>query len=115
VQGCCVVSVQRNVGQRPVYSLSTSDGVYFANGVLSRNCDALRYMVFSESRSRGRAITSMRYSEWMNRKSIQAVTRPDGEGRQAAREPVTGLLIPEDGGPRRVGIAPGAGRRVPGR
>lgn len=48
-----VVEVQRLDGIEPVYNLSTSDGTFFANGVLVSNCDALRYLVFSEARSTG--------------------------------------------------------------
>ena len=32
----------------PVYNLATEDGTFFANGILTSNCDALRYLCFSD-------------------------------------------------------------------
>ena len=48
-----VVSVRPLNISAPVYNLATSDGTYFANGVLTSNCDALRYLVFSDANSIG--------------------------------------------------------------
>lgn len=43
-----VVRVEKQCSPKDVYNLSTSDGTYFVNGVLTSNCDALRYLTFSE-------------------------------------------------------------------
>lgn len=48
VRGSYVVSVEPQAGSVRVYNLSTADGTYFAGGVLVSNCDALRYLVFSD-------------------------------------------------------------------
>ena len=48
-----VVRIERNIGTEDVYNLSTSDGTFFANGILVSNCDALRYLVYSEDRMTG--------------------------------------------------------------
>ena len=32
----------------PVYNIATSDGTFFANGLLTMNCDAIRYGVVAE-------------------------------------------------------------------
>lgn len=48
-----VVSVRSLNIRVLVYNLSTSDGTFFANGVLVSNCDALRYIVFSEAQQQG--------------------------------------------------------------
>lgn len=46
-------SVVRRSGRRLVYNLSVEDRhEYFANGVLAKNCDALRYFVMSRVKAK---------------------------------------------------------------
>lgn len=56
------VRVVRLIGQKDVYSLATSDGSYFANGVLVRNCDPLRYAIFSEASISGMTINTLSHA-----------------------------------------------------
>lgn len=42
------VSVRKTGRTAPVYNIATSDGTFFANGLLTMNCDALRYGVVAE-------------------------------------------------------------------
>jgi len=53
------VSIEKNTGEKNVYNLSTSDGTYFVNGVLVSNCDALRYILFSEASMSGVTPTTL--------------------------------------------------------
>jgi hypothetical protein len=41
------LSVQRTGRTEPVYNLATSDGTVVVNGLLSKNCDSLRYGLFT--------------------------------------------------------------------
>lgn len=53
-----VVNVQPLNINEHVYNLATEDGTYFANGILTSNCDALRYLCFSDDFMTGSTISS---------------------------------------------------------
>jgi hypothetical protein len=53
-----VVSVHPLNISEHVYNLATEDGTYFANGILTSNCDALRYLCFSDDFMTGSTISS---------------------------------------------------------
>jgi phage terminase large subunit-like protein len=46
------------IDEKPVYSIKTSDGTYFVNGILTSNCDALRYALYSTIKSEVKPWTS---------------------------------------------------------
>jgi len=52
--------LQSNAGFAKVYNIATEDGTYFADGILSSNCDALRYMCFSDDFMSNSTISSAR-------------------------------------------------------
>lgn len=49
-----------------VYNLATEDGTYFADGILTSNCDALRYMCFSDDFMSGSTISSATFRSGLN-------------------------------------------------
>jgi len=52
--------VERANRRARVFNLATDDGTYFANGVLVSNCDALRYMIYSDVGNRAQGILARR-------------------------------------------------------
>lgn len=78
--------IEQVAGEVPVYCLATSDGTFFANGVLVSNCDALRYLLFSHAMRHG--LTPQRSTATGPRhQSIQAQpgTTPNRYGIQLKR------------------------------
>lgn len=59
VRPLSVVKVERLPGKVDVYNVATSDGTFFANGVLASNCDALRYLIYSNELDLSETIASM--------------------------------------------------------
>jgi len=50
--------------RKPVYNLAVADNhEFFANGILTHNCDALRYLIWNESYGRGRKIDVVSWSQ----------------------------------------------------
>ena len=41
-----------------MYNLATEDGTFFVDGILTSNCDALRYLCFSDDFMTGSTISS---------------------------------------------------------
>ena len=78
VESRCL-SVQRTGLTEPVFNLRTADGTYFADGILVSNCDAMRYMIFTDDGREGITIESAR------RDSAAAGKVPGGHGPNGSR------------------------------
>ena len=78
-----VVSAKLLARHEPVYAIATSHGTCFVNGVLVSNCDALRYLLFSDATATGETATS--FSKWEERRGevgrFHGVPLVNGRGR----------------------------------
>jgi hypothetical protein len=83
VRGRRVVGL-RKVSREPVFNLATSDGTFFANGVLVSNCDALRYMIMGHRK----------YEGWESPKFVQRDERIAGRNAERAVRVASGRPYP---------------------
>lgn len=60
------IAKPRHLGEEGVYNLSTTNGMYFANGVLVSNCDAIRYFAMEYNKDDNRTVILPDDSKWIN-------------------------------------------------
>ena len=96
-------TVVRNVTQKPsvrdVYNLQTRNGMYFANGVLVSNCDALKYMILSRFPAPLRRPTGYEMVLPIDRTNANVMTKPlpkDYEGDEMLGQLEGGLGVMQD-------------------